>query len=126
MVAFLSFSSEMDTSLENEPPELRAILEALRTRRSAFATLQWRLLRRVGAELRAAKESGMTWRIVWQGLPSEEFVGSYTGFCQAANRAIEPVAKSHPRQTPPPPTEGKAMSVAFAPRRASPGEEDKT
>jgi hypothetical protein len=41
----------------------------------------------------------MTWRMVWQGLQSDEFVGSYSGFCKAANRAIRPAAKSQPRET---------------------------
>lgn len=113
MEAFLSFSSEMFTSLENEALELRAILEALRARRSAFAKLQWRLLRCVGAELKAAKESGMTWRMVWQGLQSDEFVGSYTGFCKAANRAIEPLSKSEPHKTLRRPKEGKETSVTL-------------
>jgi len=67
----------------------------------------------------------MTWRMVWQGLQSDEFVGSYTGFCKAANRAIAPMAKSQPRETLPRPQKGKEFPVALPPQIAMTGTEEK-
>ena len=102
-------TSEMYTPHENDSPELRAILEALDRRRSAFDTLQWRLLRCVRMELKAALESGLTWRMIWQTLLSERYTGSYSGFCKAANRSIGEAVKPEKRKNLPPPVMGKEV-----------------
>ena len=41
------------------------------------------------SELRAAKESGLTWRVIWGTLREEGYPGGYQQFCKAANRVIE-------------------------------------
>jgi hypothetical protein len=97
----------MYTPHKNDSPELRAILESLDRRRPAFDTLQWRLLRCVRTELKAALESGLTWRMIWQALLSEKYTGSYSGFCKAANRSIGRALKPEGRKNLPPPVVGK-------------------
>jgi hypothetical protein len=92
----------MYTPHKNDSPELRAILESLDRRRPAFDTLQWRLLRCVRTELKAALESGLTWRMIWQALLSERYTGSYSGFCKAANRSIGRALKPEKRKNLPP------------------------
>jgi hypothetical protein len=99
----------MYTPHENDSPELRAILEALDRRRSAFDTLQLRLLRCGRMELKAALESGLTWRMIWQTLLSERYTGSYSGFCKAANRSIGEAVKPEKRKNLPPPVMGKEV-----------------
>jgi hypothetical protein len=102
-------ASEMYTPHENDSPELRAILESLDRRRPAFDTLQWRLLRCVRTELKAALESGLTWRMIWQALLSERYTGSYSGFCKAANRSIGRALKPEGRKNLPPPVVEKEV-----------------
>jgi hypothetical protein len=63
--------------------------------------------------------------MVWQGLQSDGFVGSYTGFCKAANRAIAREAKSEPRKNLTGPKESKEPSVAIPPRMAITEAEEK-
>ena len=99
----------MYTPHENDSPELRAILESLDRRRPAFDTLQWRLLRCVRTELKAALESGLTWRMIWQALLSERYTGSYSGFCKAANRSIGRSLKPGGRKNLPPPVVEKEV-----------------
>jgi hypothetical protein len=102
-------ASEMYTPHKNDSPELREILESLDRRRPAFDTLQWRLLRCVRTELKAALESGLTWRMIWQALLSERYTGSYSGFCKAANRSIGRALKPEGRKNLPPPVVEKEV-----------------
>ena len=41
------------------------------------------------SELQAAKDSGLTWRVIWGTLREEGYPGGYQQFCKAANRVIE-------------------------------------
>ena len=61
--------SEMYIS-NNRPPELAALVEALTLRKSVFQ-LKGRLLKAVRSELHAAKDSGLTWRVIWGTLREE-------------------------------------------------------
>jgi hypothetical protein len=70
------------------PPELVTLVEALTLRRSVFQ-LKARLLKGVRCELQAAKDSGLTWRVIWGTLRDEGYPGGYQQFCKAANRVIE-------------------------------------
>jgi hypothetical protein len=78
----------MCISHHERPPELVALVEALTLRRSVFQ-LKGRLLKAVRSELQAAKDSGLTWRVVWGTLREEGYPGGYQQFCKAANRVIE-------------------------------------
>ena len=49
---------------KDRPPELVVLVEALTLRKGVFQ-LKGRLLKAVRSELRAAKESGLTWRVIW-------------------------------------------------------------
>jgi len=51
--------------------------------------LKGRVLKAVRSELCAAKDSGLTWRVIWGTLREEGYPGGYQQFCKAANRAIE-------------------------------------
>jgi len=70
------------------PPELVALVEALTLRKGVFH-LKGRLLKAARSELQAAKDSGLTWRVVWRALREEGYPGGYQQFCKAANRVIE-------------------------------------
>jgi hypothetical protein len=83
----------MFISNNERPPELVALVEALTPRRSVFQ-LKARLLKAVRSELRAAKDSGLTWRVIWGTLRDEGYPGGYQQFCKAANRVVEG-ARSH-------------------------------
>ena len=72
----------------DRPPELVVLVEALTLRKGVFQ-LKGRLLKAVRSELRAAKESGLTWRVIWGTLREEGYPGGYQQFCKAANRVIE-------------------------------------
>jgi len=72
----------------NRPPELVALVEALTLRKGVFQ-LKGRLLKAVRSELHAAKDSGLTWRVIWGTLREEGYPGGYQQFCKAANRVIE-------------------------------------
>jgi hypothetical protein len=78
----------MCISQYERPPELIALVEALMLRKSVFQ-LKARLLKAVRSELQAAKDSGLTWRVVWGTLRDEGYPGGYQQFCKAANRVIE-------------------------------------
>src|ERR1700748_1253907 len=78
----------MCISKDQRPPELVTLVEALTLRRSVFQ-LKARLLKAVRSELQAAKESGLTWRVIWGTLRDEGYPGGYQQFCKAANRVIE-------------------------------------
>src|ERR1700758_4205458 len=78
----------MCISKHERPPELVASFEALTLRKSAFQ-LKARLLKSVRFELQAAKDSGLTWRVIWGTLRDEGYPGGYQQFCKAANRVIE-------------------------------------
>jgi hypothetical protein len=78
----------MCISQHERPPELVALVEALTLRRSVFQ-LKARLLKAVRSELQAAKDSGLTWRVIWGTLRDEGYPGGYQQFCKAANRVIE-------------------------------------
>jgi hypothetical protein len=51
--------------------------------------LKGRLLKAVRSELRAAKESGLTWRVIWGTLREEGYPGGISSSGGAANRVIE-------------------------------------
>jgi hypothetical protein len=72
----------------DRPPELVALVEALTLRKGVFQ-LKGRLLKAVRSELHAAKDSGLTWRMIWGTLREEGYPGGYQQFCKAANRVIE-------------------------------------
>jgi hypothetical protein len=72
----------------DRPPELIALVDALTLRRGVFQ-LKARLLKAVRSELQAAKDSGLTWRVIWGTLRDEGYPGGYQQFCKAANRVIE-------------------------------------
>jgi hypothetical protein len=78
----------MCISQHERSPELVALVEALMLRRSVFQ-LKARLLKAVRLELQAAKDSGLTWRLIWGTLRDEGYPGGYQQFCKAANRVIE-------------------------------------
>jgi hypothetical protein len=59
------------------------------TLRKGVFQLKGRLLKAVRSELRAAKESGLTWRVIWGTLREEGYPGGYQQFCKAANRVID-------------------------------------
>ena len=87
----------------DRPPELVALVEALTLRKGVFQ-LKGRLLKAVRSELRAAKESGLTWRVIWGTLREEGYPGGYQQFCKAANRVIEgtqPHIARKPKNLPP-------------------------
>jgi hypothetical protein len=81
-------STAMCISQHERPPELVALVEALTLRRSVFQ-LKARLLKAVRSELQVAKDSGLTWRVIWGTLRDEGYPGGYQQFCKAANRVIE-------------------------------------
>ena len=76
-------SSEMCSALEERPPELRNLIAALISRKSVFQ-LKARLLKGVRAELRAAKDSGLTWLVIWGALRDAGYPGAYPNFCRTA------------------------------------------
>jgi hypothetical protein len=76
-------SGEMCIALESSPKELQDLIEALLLRRSFFS-LKARLLKGVRAELRAAKESGLTWAVIWEELRKVGYPGTYPNFCRTA------------------------------------------
>ena len=76
-------SSEMCSSLEERPPELRNLIAALISRKSVFQ-LKARLLKGVRAELRAARDSGLTWLVIWGALRDAGYPGAYPNFCRTA------------------------------------------
>jgi hypothetical protein len=80
----------MCISHHERPPELVALVEALTLRKSVFQ-LKARLLKAVRSELQAARNSGLTWRVIWGTLRDEGYPGGYQQFCKAANRVIEGV-----------------------------------
>ena len=83
---------------EHLPPELVVLVEALTLRKGVFQ-LKGRLLKAVRSELRAAKESGLTWRVIWGTLREEGYPGGYQQFCKAANRVIEGTQPQIARKT---------------------------
>ena len=93
----------------DRPPELVVLVEALTLRKGVFQ-LKGRLLKAVRSELRAAKESGLTWRVIWGTLREEGYPGGYQQFCKAANRVIEgtqPQIARKPKNLQPPVVEKK-------------------
>ena len=81
-------ATAMCIAQHERPPELVALVEALTLRRGVFQ-LKARLLKSVRSELQAAKDSGLTWRVIWGTLRDEGYPGGYQQFCKAANRVIE-------------------------------------
>jgi hypothetical protein len=73
----------MCIALEQRPKELQDLIEALLLRRSFFS-LKARLLKGVRVELRAAKESGLTWAVIWEELRKVGYPGTYPNFCRTA------------------------------------------
>jgi hypothetical protein len=108
----------MCISQHERPPELVALVEALTLRRSVFQ-LKARLLKAVRSELQAAKDSGLTWRVIWGTLRDEGYPGGYQQFCKAANRVIEsarsPTAGND--ENLPPPAVGKGIRQQTVPAR---------
>jgi hypothetical protein len=79
----------MGNALETKPPEIHALIEALLPRKSFFV-LKARLLKGVRTELKAARESGLTWLAIWTSLRDAGYPGSYQQFCKAASSLVEP------------------------------------
>ena len=73
----------MCIALNESPKELQDLIEALLLRQSFFS-LKARLLKGVRAELRAAKESGLTWAVIWEELRKVGYPGTYPNFCRTA------------------------------------------
>jgi len=73
----------MCTSLDERSPALRKLIEALMLSRGFFQ-LKARLLKGVRAELRAAKDSGLTWVVIWRALRDAGYPGAYPNFCRTA------------------------------------------
>ena len=92
------------------PPELVALVEALTLRKGVFH-LKGRLLKAARSELQAAKDSGLTWRVVWRALREEGYPGGYQQFCKAANRVIEGTQQhiASKAKNLPPPLAGKEI-----------------
>jgi hypothetical protein len=78
----------MCTALQGYPPELLAVVNVLRVRKSVFY-LKGRLLKSARVELQTARSCGLTWRVIWQALREQGYPGSYQQFCKAANRVTE-------------------------------------
>ena len=79
-------------------PELQAVLDALLQRKAAWH-LKARLLRGVSTELRAARESGLTWKVIWNTLAEAGYPGSYAKFCKLANQILDPDPVSPPSRS---------------------------
>jgi len=73
----------MCNSIDGRSPALRKLIEALMLSRSFFQ-LKTRLLKGVRAELRAAKDSGLTWVVIWRALLDAGYPGAYPNFCRTA------------------------------------------
>ena len=73
----------MCTSIDERSPALRKLIEALMLSRSFFQ-LKARLLKGVRSELRAAKDSGLTWAAIWSALRDAGYPGAYPNFCRTA------------------------------------------
>jgi hypothetical protein len=78
----------MCSSLHEQPAELRALVEALLSRRKFFR-LKARLLKGVQCELRAAKESGLTWLVIWSALRDAGYPGAYPNFCRTSAALLQ-------------------------------------
>src|SRR5271170_3128692 len=78
----------MCSALQEYPPELLAVVDVLRVRKSVFH-LKGRLLKSARVELQAARSCGLTWRVIWQALREQGYPGGYQQFCKAANRVTE-------------------------------------
>jgi hypothetical protein len=73
----------MHTSIEINPPEVQNLIEALSLRKSVFQ-LKARLLKGVKTELQAARNSGLTWLVIWRALRDAGYPGGYQNFCKVA------------------------------------------
>jgi len=80
--------SEMLTALKDALPELRALIAALTVRKSVLQ-LKVRLLKGLKAELQAAKDSGLTWLMIWEAMRDAGYPGSYPNFCRAAKALMQ-------------------------------------
>lgn len=56
--------------------------------------LKVRLLKGLKAELRAARDSGLTWLVIWTAMRDAGYPGAYPNFCRKAKALIE---SNHPR-----------------------------
>ena len=115
----------MCTSLEGRPPELQNLIEVLVSRKSVFQ-LKARLLKGVRAELRAAKDSGLTWLVIWRALRDAGYPGAYPNFCRTAAALLR---DHQPRpmkdiKNLPPPSVGKVVRPPIA-RDSDRGPENK-
>src|SRR5271163_2488160 len=101
----------MCSALQEYPPELLAVVDVLRVRKSVFH-LKGRLLKSARVELQAARSCGLTWRVIWQALREEGYPGGYQQFCKAANRVTEAgrvPASTKSKNLPPPAAKKEAM-----------------
>jgi hypothetical protein len=78
----------MYTSVHHELPELQTLLEALMLKRSVLQ-LKTRLLKGLKTELRVARDSGLTWLVIWTAMRDAGYPGSYPNFCRTAKSLIE-------------------------------------
>jgi len=56
--------------------------------RSCVLHLKVRLLKGVKTELRAAKESGLTWLVIWEAMKEIGYPGAYPNFCRTAKALL--------------------------------------
>ena len=107
----------MCSSLEERPQELRNLIAALSSRKSVFQ-LKARLLKGVRAELRAAKDSGLTWLVIWGALRDAGYPGAYPNFCRTAAALLrdhQPRPMKDIKNLPPPSVE-KEVRQPIVPR----------
>lgn len=74
---------EMHTSIVIHAPEVQNLIEALSLRKSVFQ-LKTRLLKGVKTELQAARNSGLTWLMIWRALRDAGYPGGYQNSCKVA------------------------------------------
>jgi hypothetical protein len=86
----------MYTPVDNELPEMQTLLEALMMKKSVLQ-LKTRLLKGLKTELRAAKDSGLTWLLIWTAMRDAGYPGSYPNFCRAAKSLTESDRLSAPK-----------------------------
>lgn len=88
----------MCNSLNNPIPELQPVIAALKARQSVLQ-LKVRLLKGMRTELQAARDSGLTWLMIWQAMREAGYPGAYPNFCRTAKaltqkEAARPTSKS--------------------------------
>ena len=117
----------MCASLHEHPPELLAVMNAIGIRRSVFH-LKGRLLKSARVELQIARNSGLTWRVIWQALREEGYPGGYQQFCKAANRVTQSgrvPASTNSKTLPPPAAKKEALQSTVLEREPGTSNKEK-